>query len=173
MPAQQQKYCMAIPDAEYMRVLQRFAESPHTSSFTLLSAKHERVRFIRLKNDKVVAERIIDGNTVPFDVMPLSEVAKGQQQSLKAEWKKAHPDWDDARIEAEMDCMKEMRKSVETLSKELKCSPEQAYKILERAMVEKEVADKMSNVKLDRKQVEADKAHFEATGELKPLIIDA
>lgn len=134
---------MAVPDAEFALICQRLEERKHSETITLVSSTKEHIRFYR-KGDKVKAKRMIDGKPVSFLVEPLSKLIPNEREWLKKQIHDQHPDYNNARLEYEVDMIYEMRASVKKIVDETGCKPEVALKALEAGLASQQANEKMS-----------------------------
>ena len=91
------------------------------------------------KGDTIKAIRMIDGKPKVFEVQPMSKLMPNEREMMKKHFHDKNPSWNNARLEAECDIVYEMRESVKKIVEETGLTHEQAFKLLERGLVEKEL----------------------------------
>ena len=136
--AQKYELMMAVPDAEFVMIAKRLIELKHSDHITLVSSNKEHIRFIK-RGDKIKAIRQIDGKPTLFHVEPMSKMMPNEREMMKKHFHDKNPSWNNARLEAECDIVYEMRESVKKIVEETGLTHEQAFKLLERGLVEKEL----------------------------------
>jgi hypothetical protein len=132
---------MAVPDLEYNEIYRRCKELHHKSSITLLSKDKEPIRFYLTRNGDMKAIRVSGGKEFKMKVKALSQAIPDENNMLRDEIKKQHPEYNNARLDFEVDYIKEMRKSVMNIVNATGCKPEEAVKILEIGLAQKELED--------------------------------
>jgi hypothetical protein len=140
--ATDQKYelMMAVPDSEFMEIARRLLELKHKKSITLVSSTKEHITFQR-RGDKIKALRMIDGKPTLFAVEPMSKLVPDEREFIKKQLHDKNPDWNNARLDLEVDIIYEMRASVKKIVEETGMTAEQAFRLLEQGMVESQVAE--------------------------------
>ena len=131
---------MAIPDEEYHRILFELKRRTRSNGIWLAQKNGKRILF-RMIRDVLFAYPNDESQHIKQEVKPLSVIMKDKEDYDKMlliqEIKKAHPDYDADRVNAEVDILLETRKSVEILMKEYKMTPKQAWDVLNAGLMEK------------------------------------
>jgi hypothetical protein len=134
---------MAVPDAEYMEIVRRLHERNHSEHITLISSNKEHIRFYK-KGDKVKAKRMIDGKPTTFLVEPLGKLIPNEREWLKKQIHDKNPEYNNARLEYEVDMIYEMRQSVKKIVDETGCKPEDALRAIELGIASQQASEKMA-----------------------------
>ncbi len=116
--------------------------SKHSDHITLISKEKEHIQFF-FKKDKIKARRIIDGKPVVMPVEPLSTLIPNEREWLKKQIHDKNPDYNNARLEYEVDMIYEMRTSVKKIVEETGCKPEEALRALEMGLASQQAQEKM------------------------------
>lgn len=133
---------MAVPDAEYEEIVKRINQRPHAEHITLISKEKEHIQFYR-KGDKIKARRFIDGKKMTMPVEPLSKLIPNEREWLKKQIHDKNPEYNNARLEYEVDMIYEMRESVKKIVAETGCKPEDALRALEMGLATQQANEKM------------------------------
>jgi hypothetical protein len=134
---------MAVPDAEFVEIVRRVATAGRRDHITLLSQQKEHIKFYKTKSDKIKAIRMIDGKPVKFLVEPLSKLIPNEREYLKKQIHDKNPEYNNARLEYEVDMIYEMRESVKKIVAETGCKPEDALRALEYGLAGQQANEKM------------------------------
>lgn len=131
---------MAVPDEEYALLWHRLLQRPHSNRCVIYAKDNkERMTFWRTRNEKVKCVRTIEGKEIKFEVLPLSKAMGGDERTfLKSKLKEKYPDYNDARLNVEVDMIYEMRESVKKIVEQTGCKPEEALRALEMGLASKE-----------------------------------
>jgi len=135
---------MIIPDDEYDKIYSACSvvqiQRPRCPYVILHNKDRQGYKFFITKSNRLCCRKL--GEDLKIYVNKLSAIANPEvmeRNQLRQELKQMYPDYNEARINFEVDYIYEMRKSVQRLTSELMCKPEDALKALQIGLAQEEL----------------------------------